>query len=134
MTRTIETLVPANVNGGDLAPLFANESYTRAANAELAAIDAAEAVAAKKIALDDDYRGTVNLFANATSALRAIGKKFPETGKFVDEAIKQTQLAMSGCVGNPVVDPNAPAPLFPAANAPTPAFAPTPTPTKPITP
>lgn len=100
--RRIDQLVPPNTNGGDLAPLLANDAYTRAANAELACAHDAAAATAAAMAVDDNYRGVIDAFVKATSGLREIAKRFPEVSKFIDEAIKQVQLAMSACAGNPV--------------------------------
>jgi hypothetical protein len=97
---TVQSLITAS-GSSDLAPLAANDTFTRIANVELAARDANAAAAEAAVARTEEVSSAVNLFASAMRSVRAVAKRFPETSKFTDEAAKQLSLAMSAVAYNP---------------------------------
>jgi hypothetical protein len=103
MTTTVQSIIGKDANAGDLTPLSRNDTFTAAANAELATIEDAAERAQVLAAKNENLTGTISTFSTAVGSLRAIGKRFPESAKFIDEAIKQTQLAMGVVKDNPVV-------------------------------
>jgi hypothetical protein len=129
--RTLQSLISdSGAGSGDLSPLAANTTFERAVNAELTARDAAATAAEKLAARTDDLASGVATFSGAMRALRAVSKRYPETSKFIDEAVKQVQLSMGAVAYNPQ-----PLPGEKGAPATTPATPATPTPltTAPLT-
>jgi hypothetical protein len=128
----------AGPSTSDLAPLLANETYRRAVDAELAARDASATAAAAVVARGEDLYTGVHPFAAAMGSLRAVSKRFPETSKLIDEAVKAVQQAMGIVAYNPPpLTPVPPAPTptpTPVAVAPKPVPPPTPLPTPAPTP
>jgi hypothetical protein len=100
MAQTVQSLIAAS-GSGDLSALAANDTFTRAANAELAARANAAAATEAALTRTEEVTSAVNLFAGAMRSIRAVAKAFPETAKFMDEAAKQVQSAMGAVAYNP---------------------------------
>lgn len=105
--KTLQSIIDATAGPGssDLQPLIGNEAYRSAVDAELVVLDAKEQATAAIAAKSDDLTSTVQLFAGAMRGLRGIAKRFPESSAFINEAIKQTQLAMGVVANNPTPAP-----------------------------
>jgi len=91
----------AGKNAGDLQPLVANDTYSRAVNAELTSRAATVTATAAELARHEDVSSGVAAFSTAMGAIRAVAKRFPETAKHMDDAAKSVQLAMGVVAYNP---------------------------------
>jgi hypothetical protein len=120
MPKTTLQSIISTSGSDDLAPLAANDTFSRQVNVELAARDAATLASEAAVARTEEVSSAVSLFSTATRAIRAVSKRFPETAKFMDEALKQTQLAMGAVSYNPQPLPGEPVPT-PAPTTPAPA-------------
>jgi hypothetical protein len=78
----------------ELSALAANDTYSRAVNAELDLRYRAATSAAALAAAQEDLAGTVTLFSGAVAAARAVAARFPECAKDISDAIRSLQLAM----------------------------------------
>ena len=117
-TNNLQSVIASTPNSSDLSALGANETFRAVVDAELAAkANAAAAAAAHNDRIEDVASG-VQTFSSAMSAVRNLGKRFPECVAFTNEAAKQIQLAM-GVVHYNVPKTPAPAPTT-AATAPAP--------------
>jgi hypothetical protein len=102
MTTTVQQLISRDRSSADLAPLAANDTFSAAANKELATLEDAAERAQAAAAKNEDLTGVVTTFSSAVTSLRAIHARFPETAAPIAEAIKQTQIAMGMVKDNPV--------------------------------
>lgn len=102
-------------NAADLSALGANETYSRRVNEELALRADASAKAEALAAKNEDLLSVVSMFSNAITSTRAVMTRFTEATPYIQEALRQIQLAMGVISDNPVPAPSpAPAkPLFP---------------------
>jgi hypothetical protein len=128
--------MPANVrdainhspNAADLSALGANDTYSRRVNEELALRADASAKADALAAKNEDLLSVVSMFSNAVSATRAVMTRFTEATPYIQEALKQIQLAMGVITDNPTPVPapgpvpaSGAKPLFPPAHPASPA-------------
>jgi phage portal protein BeeE len=134
MPSNLRDAINRSPNAADLSALGANDTYSRRVNEELALRADASAKADALAAKNEDLLSVVTLFSNAVAATRAVMTRFTEASPYIQEALKQIQLAMGVISDNPVP---APAPAGTAHSlfgkpgaAPSPSPSPAPAPSK----
>jgi hypothetical protein len=99
-TPTVQSIVQSRNQRGELQPLLNNTAYVTAVNAELARLHAAKVAADALAERQEDLISVATIFSTVMGFLNNMLARFPVAAPYIQEAIKQIQLAMGVLEGN----------------------------------
>jgi hypothetical protein len=107
---TVQSVVASRNQRGELQPLLNNAAYVSAVNAELLRLHNAKVAADALAERQEDLISVATIFSTVMGFLNNMLARFPVAAPYIQEAIKQIQLAMGVLEGNVPAPTPAPGP------------------------